>query len=59
MIGNLKLKSSNPDEIKFVIDHGNLINEIDETNNFAVINFDWDKSILHKKIKPTFAGLKK
>ena len=39
-IENLKLKSSNPKEIKFVIDYENLIKEIDEENNVAAIKFD-------------------
>jgi hypothetical protein len=38
-IGNLKLKNLNPEEIKFVIDYDNLVEEIDESNNIAVVNF--------------------
>ena len=39
-IENLKLKHSNPDEIKFVIDYDNSIKEFDEENNVAVISFE-------------------
>jgi hypothetical protein len=38
-IKNLKLNSRNPKEIKFIIDKENLIKEIDEENNVAVVSF--------------------
>ena len=36
-IKNLKLKSRNPDEIRFVIDREELVDEIDEDNNIALV----------------------
>ena len=38
-IKNLRLISRNSEEIKFVIDKNNLIKEIDEENNIAVVSF--------------------
>ena len=37
-IKNVKLKSRNPDEIRFIIDKENLVAEIDENNNVAVVS---------------------
>jgi hypothetical protein len=37
-IKNLKLTSRNPKEIKFIIDEKNLIKEIDEDNNIAIVS---------------------
>lgn len=39
-IKNLKLISRTPKEIRFIIDKENLIKEIDEENNIAVVSFD-------------------
>ena len=38
-IKNLKLISRTPKEIRFIIDKENLIKEIDEENNVAVVSF--------------------
>jgi len=37
-IKNLKLRSRNPDEIRFVIDRDDLVDEIDSENNVAVVS---------------------
>lgn len=39
-IKNLKLNSRNPKEIRFIIDKEDLVKEIDEENNIAVVSFD-------------------
>jgi archaellum component FlaF (FlaF/FlaG flagellin family) len=39
-IKNLRLRSRNPDEIRFIIDRKDLIKEIDEENNVALVSFD-------------------
>ena len=39
-IKNLKLGSRNPDEIRFVIDRDDLVDEIDSENNIASVSFD-------------------
>ena len=39
-IENLKLKHTNPKEIKLIIDNNNFIKEIDEENNIALIKFE-------------------
>ena len=39
-IKNLKLNTRNPDEIRFVIDRADLVDEIDEENNVAVVSLN-------------------